>query len=73
MTLEQVRALVAAGESETLEFKTTTGERREAAKTLCAMLPRWQLGKHLRTRCAIVTTRSEADRWEWRSMTTAWR
>lgn len=38
MTPDQVAALVAAGESETLEFKTTTGTRREAAKTVCAML-----------------------------------
>ncbi|HWO56403.1 MAG TPA: RNA-binding domain-containing protein [bacterium] len=29
---------VADGESETLEFKATTGERREAARALCAML-----------------------------------
>ena len=38
MTPEEVRKMVAAGESETLEFKKTTGERNEAAKTVCAML-----------------------------------
>ncbi len=34
----QLQALVASGESETLEFKKITGERREALHTLCAML-----------------------------------
>ena len=38
MTPEQVTALAATGESETLEFKSTTGTRREAAQTVCAML-----------------------------------
>lgn len=38
MTPEQIKAWAASGESETLEFKRTTGERREAARTLCAML-----------------------------------
>jgi len=38
MAPEQIRISVAQGESETLEFKRTTGERREAARTLCAML-----------------------------------
>lgn len=38
MTPEQIRAWAASGESETLEFKRTTGERREAGRTLCAML-----------------------------------
>ena len=38
MTLEQITTLVASRESETLEFKSTTGTRREAAKTMCAML-----------------------------------
>ena len=38
MTLDEITALVATGESETLEFKSTTGTRREAAKTVCAML-----------------------------------
>ncbi len=38
MTLDQIKALVASGESETLEFKATTGTRREAAATVCAML-----------------------------------
>lgn len=38
MTTEEIRALVAAGESETVEFKATTGTRREAAQTVCAML-----------------------------------
>ena len=38
MTLDQIIALVAPGESETLECKTSTGTRREAARTVCAML-----------------------------------
>lgn len=38
MTPEQIKAWAASGESETLEFKRTTGERREAVRTLCAML-----------------------------------
>ena len=38
MTAEQIARLVAAGESETLEFKSSTGARREATQTICAML-----------------------------------
>lgn len=38
MTPKQIAAWAAWGESETLEFKRTTGERREGARTLCAML-----------------------------------
>lgn len=38
MDLAQLQALVAAGESETLEFKKTTGQRSEAMDDLCAML-----------------------------------
>lgn len=38
MTVERIAQMVAAGESETLEFKSTTGTRREAARTVCAML-----------------------------------
>ena len=38
MTRDEIANLVAQGESETLEFKKTTGERVEAAKTACAML-----------------------------------
>jgi ATP-dependent DNA helicase RecG len=38
MDMTQLQALVAQGESETLEFKKTTGERREAMHSLCAML-----------------------------------
>lgn len=37
-SLDQVTAWAAAGESEMLEFKRTTGQRREAVRTLCAML-----------------------------------
>ena len=40
MTPEQISALVASGESETLELKATTRTRREAAATVCAMLNR---------------------------------
>ena len=45
MTLDQIKALVASGESETLEFKATTGTRREAAATICAMFN--QRGGHV--------------------------
>ena len=38
MRLEELQKLVAAGESENLEFKKTTGQRSEAAKTVCALL-----------------------------------
>ena len=38
MLLEELQKLVAAGESESLEFKKTTGQRTEAAKTVCALL-----------------------------------
>ena len=37
-TLEQLQAWVALDESETLEFKSTTGERREGTRSVCAML-----------------------------------
>ncbi len=38
MTANRIAAMAAAGESETLEFKATTGARREAMRTVCAML-----------------------------------
>ncbi len=38
MMLAQIRSLVDSGESETLEFKTTTRTRRQAVATVCAML-----------------------------------
>ena len=38
MLPDQVAAWAAAGESETLELKRSTGQRREAAKSICAML-----------------------------------
>ena len=38
MTTEQFAYLAASGESETLEFKATTGMRREAVMTVCAFL-----------------------------------
>ena len=38
MTIDQIAALATTGESETLEFKETTGTRREAAMTVCAFL-----------------------------------
>ena len=38
MNIEQIAALATSGESERLEFKATTGARREAARTLCAFL-----------------------------------
>ena len=36
--VSHISELVASGESETLEFKETTGTRREAAMTICAFL-----------------------------------
>ena len=45
MTVDRISALVAGGESETLEFKRTTGQRSDAAKTVCAMLN--QRGGHV--------------------------
>lgn len=38
MSPEQLAAWAAGGESETIEFKRTTGQRREATRTVCAML-----------------------------------
>ena len=38
MISDHVTTLTASGESETLEFKATTGTRREAAMTVCAFL-----------------------------------
>ncbi len=38
MNLEDLQRIAAFGESEQREFKRTTGERKEVAKTLCAML-----------------------------------
>lgn len=37
-TIEDLRTIAAAGESESVEFKKTTGLRKEAAQTACAML-----------------------------------
>ena len=45
MTHDQVSALASTGESEVLECKATTGTRREAAATVCAMLN--QCGGHV--------------------------
>ena len=38
MTPAEITTLTASGESETMEFKETTGTRREAAMTVCAFL-----------------------------------
>ena len=38
MTLEKIMLLAQSGESEVLEFKTSTGTRQEATKTICGML-----------------------------------
>ena len=38
LTPDQLTALAATGESETQEFKRTTGTRKEATQTMCAML-----------------------------------
>ena len=40
MTDEKIYEWAQAGESEQMEFKATTGQRREAARTVCAMLNR---------------------------------
>lgn len=40
MTLAEMRAAVAVGESDTLELKATIGQRTEAARTVCGMLNR---------------------------------
>ena len=45
MTPDQITALAATGQSETLELKCTTGTRREAARTISAMLN--QRGGHV--------------------------
>jgi len=37
MNLRELKAIVARGESDRAEFKRTTGQRTEAAKTVCAM------------------------------------
>ena len=37
MNQEELQSAVVAGESETIEFKASTGQRTEAMKTLCAM------------------------------------
>lgn len=38
ISLDQLHAWLASGESEVQEFKETTGQRREACRTLCGML-----------------------------------
>lgn len=38
MKLTRLKTLIAKGESETVEFKETTGQRTEACRTLCAFL-----------------------------------
>lgn len=38
MTLDELKALIAGGEGDRLEFKETTGRRGEACRTLCAFL-----------------------------------
>jgi len=38
MTIDDLKALIAHGESACLEFKATTGQRTEGAKAVCAML-----------------------------------
>ena len=40
MTHDKIHEWAQAGESEQMEFKETTGQRREAARTVCAMLNR---------------------------------
>ena len=38
MNQKELQKLVAAGENERVEFKATTGQRSQAAKTVCALL-----------------------------------
>ena len=38
MTRDEIQQIVESGESETVEFKKTTGQRRRAAETACGML-----------------------------------
>ena len=38
MRIDEIEALAVDGESETLELKRTTGERRAGARAICAML-----------------------------------
>ena len=38
MNLKELKAIVAGGESEKVEFKRSTGELKEAMHTLCAFL-----------------------------------
>ena len=38
MNITELQSLISKGESDRLEFKQSTGQRREAAKTVCAML-----------------------------------
>jgi len=38
MNLKELKKLVSSGESERVEFKKTTGQRTDGAKTVCAML-----------------------------------
>ena len=38
MTLDELKKLIADDEGETLEVKETTGQRRDACETLCAVL-----------------------------------
>ncbi|MYB35179.1 MAG: ATP-binding protein [Gammaproteobacteria bacterium] len=45
LIIEDIIDMVSKGESETLEFKASTGMRNEAAKTVCAMLN--QRGGHV--------------------------
>lgn len=38
MTIAEIHELASAGESETIEFKRTTGQRTDGARTVCGML-----------------------------------
>ena len=49
MTLDHITTLTSSGESETLEFKATTGTRREAAMTECVFLNQ-RTSEHKRTK-----------------------
>lgn len=68
MELEELNLLVKQGESETLEFKRSTGERIKAAKTICAMLNKdggkvlFGVRQHAESREGIIEGQQVSDR-----------
>ena len=62
MDYEEVRHIVAGGESDGVEFKRSTGERTEAAKTVCAGCP-------VRLKCADCAIRAREPYGVWGGLT----